>query len=319
MGEEIFSKEVDELKFKCQWMRIFLTYKTHLDKAMYKTLANDRWKPKELWIAHESGDKTHAYEHTHVYIDFGRTYNTRNPRHFDVEDIHPNIRPVTCRSHTEHIRRYMCKEDTSNLYLLEAVSCADVIWRKNTIQDAIRTAKRPSDVPGIVTAWKYKPDEFSPKAPEQWRPWQQQILDIIEEEPDDRTIYWLIDKKGGCGKTFLTKYLAMTGKAFVVSAFGGTRDISTVISGAIASGWDKRVFIADLPRSAEVKAIYEPLEAIKNGLITSTKYEGRTMVFKSPHVIVFANFEPNVRALSRDRWGIGYIRKGTIEDAPRHT
>lgn len=309
-----FSKPVDEKKFRCQWARIFLTYKTKLDKEMVRGIFRGEFAPKEIWIAHENGDSDCPYEHTHIYVDFGRPFNTRDPRKFDIEGIHPNIRPVTSRNHTENIRRYMAKEDKENVYLLEPQNFIDGIWRQPTIHDALRMAKRPSDVPGIIAAYRLKPEESAMDEPEEWRPWQKELLEYLDEKPNDRTIVWIIDKTGGQGKTFLSKYLMATGKAYVVSTFGGMRDAATIIAGAIESGWDKKIFIADLPRTAECKAIYEPLEAIKNGLVTSTKYSGKTMVFRSPHLVVFANFPPFLPSLSMDRWAVAELVEGRLHD-----
>lgn len=46
---------------------------------------------------------------------------------------------------------------------------------------------------------------------------------------------------------------------------------------------------------------------IKDGFITATKYVGGSMMFAEPHVIVFANFLPNVYAMSLDRWEVRVI------------
>jgi len=46
------------------------------------------------------------------------------------------------------------------------------------------------------------------------------------------------------------------------------------------------------------------MEAIKNGLVTNTKYQGGTTINQRPHLIVMANFLPQVSRLSIDRWDI---------------
>jgi hypothetical protein len=65
--------------------------------------------------------------------------------------------------------------------------------------------------------------------------------------------------------------------------------------------------IIDLPRSSRGNKVYEAIESLKDGIITSQKYRGKTIVFNSPHVVVFSNREPDRKKLSADRWDIRYI------------
>ena len=46
------------------------------------------------------------------------------------------------------------------------------------------------------------------------RKWQQKILDIIQTEPNSRTINIVYDPEGGKGKTYLCKYLTANHGAF---------------------------------------------------------------------------------------------------------
>ena len=47
-----------------------------------------------------------------------------------------------------------------------------------------------------------------------WNPWQAGILDMIDEKPDPRKVYWLYDECGNIGKSHLTTYLNCKGKAY---------------------------------------------------------------------------------------------------------
>ena len=73
----------------------------------------------------------------------------------------------------------------------------------------------------------------------------------------------------------------------------------------------------DLPRSAQwaLARFYVYLEEIKDGFITATKYQGGTSLFRSPHLVIFANWPPIVEGtLSFDRWDIREIQSdGTME------
>ena len=44
-----------------------------------------------------------------------------------------------------------------------------------------------------------------------------------------------------------------------------------------------------------------------------SKYESKPVIRNSPHVIVFANFEPDKSALSEDRWLILNIKESQEE------
>lgn len=136
-----------------------------------------------------------------------------------------------------------------------------------------------------------------------WRPWQQALLDIVETEPDTRTINWVYDPDGNSGKSFLTKYLALTHEVIIAD---GKKDniFNQVKTKLIDEEKEFRLVILDIPRSSEGYINYGVLEQLKNGLIYSGKYEGGTCLFDAVHVIVFANFEPELKQFSQDRWNI---------------
>jgi len=60
--------------------------------------------------------------------------------------------------------------------------------------------------------------------------------------------------------------------------------------------------VLDVSRGAHGDFAYEALEAIKNGIISSGKYRGRTANLKTPKVLVMSNSLPNFEQLSQDRW-----------------
>lgn len=48
------------------------------------------------------------------------------------------------------------------------------------------------------------------------RPYQKQILEIIEKEPDERKIHWFYEKRGNVGKSSFTKYLVVKHNAIFI-------------------------------------------------------------------------------------------------------
>lgn len=137
-----------------------------------------------------------------------------------------------------------------------------------------------------------------------WKDWQSDILDIINNDPNDRTINWIVDEKGANGKSFLTKYLYLKYDAIVAN--GKKDNVYNQINNwlILHPDEDPRLIVLDIPRHNLEYINYGLLESIKNGLFYSGKYEGGICAFNSPHVFVFANVHPSMDKFTPDRWNI---------------
>lgn len=132
-------------------------------------------------------------------------------------------------------------------------------------------------------------------------PFQQRILDVILTEPDDRTIYWYWDSEGNIGKTAFMKYCVVKHNA--LPCIGGK--FSDIMNLVFNQDMDKsNTVMFNIPRQHKDYIDYAALESIKDGLVVNTKYETGYKAFNPPHVIVFANFPPSTRHVSKDRWVI---------------
>lgn len=135
---------------------------------------------------------------------------------------------------------------------------------------------------------------------------QRSIADKYREPEDPkygRKIHWYWEADGGWGKTILAKYMVDRMGAYVLS--GKANDAKYAIAGYITKhGGAPSIIILDVPRCNLQFVSYQVLEEIKNGLFFSGKYEGGMCRFNSPHVLVFANEEPDEAKLSADRWEI---------------
>ncbi len=137
----------------------------------------------------------------------------------------------------------------------------------------------------------------------EWRGWQKKVIEEISVPcTDDRKINWIYDNKGNIGKSYLTKYLMKVENALVVE--GRKTDIFHQIAKRKEDGIAIPLVIIDVPRSSFNNISYSAIECIKNGFISSGKYEGGQYTFKSPHIYVFANTEPDRSKFSEDRWNI---------------
>lgn len=134
------------------------------------------------------------------------------------------------------------------------------------------------------------------------RDWQCELESELQSEPNDRTIIWYSDPKGGIGKTSLAKYLVVKYNALYVS--GKATDVKFAVSNLINKGKSPNIIIYAVPRTYETFVSYDVLESMKDGIFFSSKYESGMCVFPTPHVVVFANFLPKIENLSIDRWDI---------------
>lgn len=136
-----------------------------------------------------------------------------------------------------------------------------------------------------------------------WKPWQGNILSIIESKPSERKVYWYWEETGNIGKSFLCKYLDWKYDAIIAN--GKQADIFNQYKVYLTeTGKQPTIALIDIPRSHKDFVCYSTLEKIKDGLIYSGKYEGGKCRLIPHHLIILANFEPDLSKLSEDRWVI---------------
>lgn len=131
------------------------------------------------------------------------------------------------------------------------------------------------------------------KFPEFNKWWQIEICNLIDTEPDDRTIHWFWSSQKGVGKTTFAKYLVMKKGACILD--GKKNDIKNAVLTWLT---DKKEYpplcIWNIPASLDADYIsYTALEQVKDALFYSGKYEGGPVTGACPHVIVFSNVYPN--------------------------
>lgn len=134
--------------------------------------------------------------------------------------------------------------------------------------------------------------------------WEKEILKVIAEDPDDRTIHWYWSDAGNLGKTTFTKFLCMKHGACLLAGKG-----ADVRNGALTWMKDKgsypRLCVFPIPRSFNSEYLsYEAIENVKDACFYSGKYEGGTVCAACPHLLVLSNFPPDEERMSSDRWHI---------------
>lgn len=189
---------------------------------------------------------------------------------------------------------------------------------KGTYEDAIRYCTKEETRVPEGRSWRYRlPRMVEYVTKDQLSPQQLALAEELEnQEYDYRTINWIWDEVGNWGKSKLTKYFY---DQHFTAAVSGNRD--QILQGMakfheIRKRWPDYVFI-DIPRSFDAKYInYPTLEAIKNCLWFSGRYE--TVTGRTPPVklVVFANYAPDQSHFSADRWNIKHVDGAANNIAP---
>jgi len=141
-----------------------------------------------------------------------------------------------------------------------------------------------------------------------WKDWQENVLHKIMGPVDKRKILWMWEAKGNIGKSFLCKYICLKYEGVII-ADGKKDNIFNQINNMLQQKMMPKIIILDVPRSNLDYVNYGAIEQIKNGCIYSGKYEGGVCLFKIPHVIIFANEQPQKdNTWSEDRFDVTTLR-----------
>lgn len=155
----------------------------------------------------------------------------------------------------------------------------------------------------IEGPWAYNVEIKKPlKIITELRPWQAELKELLDTEPDDRTITWWWEPNGNIGKTQMAKFICVKYNALYLT--GKASDAKYAVAQYLKRNQTLHAVVFDFTRSNEEYVSYEAIEAIKNGIFFSGKYEGAMCIYNSPHVICFSNFEPTREKLSEDRWSV---------------
>jgi len=290
--------------FRVQGKKFHLTYSGHIPYEQLFGAFSTLGLLKDYSFVHEVGDT--EYKHTHCLVWFTKVISSYNPRVFDFGDIHPNIRCVTTNKHWNNILEYHTKEGHPYTSV-DGSSVVEKIWRCPTKEIAImQFVDNVRDLGGVIMAYDMKPDMFGPEPQVDWMKWQWDLYnEMVYTPPHTRSIIWYWDKRGYGGKTYFAKHMFMYQGTFL-STSASLRDIATNLQGIFSRRGNNKMLsvIFNFTKATDIRGAYEAVEALKDGLVTSEKYQGSTMTFDTPHVVVFANVLPSVNKISLDRWDI---------------
>lgn len=143
--------------------------------------------------------------------------------------------------------------------------------------------------------------------------WQQEMIEIFKGKADKRKIYWVwSDAQEQMGKTSFGLWCK-----WHLGANYWTFDTAEGLKFQVQRAARKRIFIVDLTRTIKessygktMEDLYEALEIIKNGMVSTNKYKGGDSWFKAPHLLVLANREPDYKSLTGDRLVVTKLQPG---------
>lgn len=132
------------------------------------------------------------------------------------------------------------------------------------------------------------------------KPWQEEMKSMMLKEPDDRTINWLYDCKTNIGKSAFTKYMVHKHRAVFFTG-GKKADIACQIALEKQQGRDlnNNMIIIFNYSFEDMEIDYKAFEALKDGLISSSKYKSSGLIFNSPNIWILANTLPDENITSR--------------------
>ena len=133
--------------------------------------------------------------------------------------------------------------------------------------------------------------------------WQKEILQMMEKEPDDRTVTWICQRAGNAGKSKLQKWLCWKKKAKRIS-MGLAHQIKNAFCVSKAR---YKTYVMNIPRvvgkEEAQRELFSAIEEIKDGWVSAVMYgEEKECFFEPPHIFVFSNELPNLGLCSADRW-----------------
>lgn len=192
---------------------------------------------------------------------------------------------------------------------LEKVKSTDIHWEKSK-------GSRDENVKYCTKDGKYETNspDWIPEQIEDWYdvekelPWQREILETVKQKPDRRKLYWYWESNGGTGKSTLLRHMQITYGDSMLLVAGKSADVKYGVTKQLEKGTRLKIVCWNLPRTMEEFVSYAAIEEVKDAHFFSTKFESGMALYNPPHVIIMANFKPNIAAMSRDRWVIREIK-----------
>lgn len=144
--------------------------------------------------------------------------------------------------------------------------------------------------------------------------WELQIMKILEDEPDTRTLYYYFEKEGCKGKTTFQKYLFTHYEDCIILSGKGADMKNGIVNYYQSKKKLPKLILINIPRESYDYVSWTGVEEVKDMCFYSGKYEGGMICGKCPFVFMFANEPPPIKKVSIDRWKIYHIKNNMAID-----
>ena len=197
---------------------------------------------------------------------------------------------------------------------------------KTVVQACIKYSKDFRDINGIVRIWEERQAETRVKLDidtyirynwhaEMW-------TKLPAKEWNYRRIKWIYDPDGGKDKTNFCKCFRSHYGGMYFKTVSGSANIANCIKEQLKSGATAKYILIDLPRATKTHKMWDTIECILDGEMTSTKYRGECISMPECRPVIFSNWKPfddemmetakklkleTEDYISKDRWDFGKI------------
>lgn len=133
-------------------------------------------------------------------------------------------------------------------------------------------------------------------------PWQRQVMESLDN-PDERSVNFVVDNGGKRGKSSLGMFLLCNGLGRRLPPCLSYKDVMRKVMDTPTM----KCYIVDLPRTIKpwkIIDIFSAVEEIKNGHAWDDRYQWKEKTFEPPVIWMFANSLPDLSMLSSDRWKV---------------
>lgn len=332
MDLELCGKALEEDGFRLRGKTFLLTYPAHLDREDLTDFLRGVEGDGLLYLAAGQEIGKTGHQHTHVFVHRSKGRDVKNSRTWDVgaehgegvEVFHPNVRVPSTEIHKQRQLNYVFKQDEHVEEWGDKPSFGDDEWK--TLIQKIRGKLSWNDVlldptlaHTVSLRMNWAKEIWNTRTPEsllRFLEWYPGPLTAEQEQwymslgaQTRRQILWVIDPKGGLGKSDFGIWLSeewdhgphadhddrtLNWGVFLVD--GGS------VADQIHAYKGEGLVVIDIPRDTEPERFpYRLIENFKRGWASSTKYQSCVKKFKPAKVIVFSNTYPLAK-LSKDRW-----------------
>lgn len=228
-----------------------------------------------------------------------------------VSKLIPRARLETAKGTPSQNRSYIGKSNPVQEFgnSITTGDRSDIEALKDTVKSGVLSLKRlreeHSEVcakyPRFVT--EYISDNIPPPSLEAHplRDWQATLNLDLNRPPEDRKVIFIVDYSGNKGKTWFAKYYCSLHENAQILDCTKKQDMAYSLNQQV------RVVFVNCVRKTTEFLQYGFLEAVKDGLVFSPKYESHMKILGPCHVVVLMNQDPDMDALSKDRYDVRNI------------